>query len=138
MGLFFPHEEEQLGRGTLTAFGVGRPGSLSMQFAVLPESQLPFRGVTAGFGLPKWLSGKESGSSAGNTRDSSAILGSGRSPGVGNGNPLQYLFLPGGSHEQRSLVGSQRVEQTEQLSARVLIHTHKHTHTHTADITSGF
>ena len=27
---------------------------------------------------------------AGNARDESSILGSGRSPGVGNGNPFQY------------------------------------------------
>ena len=31
-------------------------------------------------------------------------LGSGRVPGGGNGNPLQYLSLPGESHGQKSLV----------------------------------
>ena len=31
--------------------------------------------------------------SAGNTGDTSSIPGSGRSPGGGNGNPLQYSFL---------------------------------------------
>ena len=36
--------------------------------------------------------------------DAGSISGSGRSPGVGNGNPLQYS-LPGESHGQRSLVG---------------------------------
>ena len=30
---------------------------------------------------------------AGDTRDVSSIAGQGRSPGVGNGNPLQYSFL---------------------------------------------
>ena len=30
---------------------------------------------------------------AGDIRDSSSIPGSGRSPGKGNGNPLQYSFL---------------------------------------------
>ena len=30
---------------------------------------------------------------AGDTRDVDSIPGSGRSPGVGNGNPLQYSFL---------------------------------------------
>ena len=30
---------------------------------------------------------------AGDVRDSSSIPGSGRSPGKGNGNPLQYSFL---------------------------------------------
>ena len=30
---------------------------------------------------------------AGDARDSSSIPGSGRCPGIGNGNPLQYSFL---------------------------------------------
>ena len=30
---------------------------------------------------------------AGDTRDVGSIPGSGRSPGVGNGNPLQYSYL---------------------------------------------
>jgi len=37
-------------------------------------------------------------------RDAGLILGTGRSPEEGNGNPLQY-FLPGKSHGQRSLEG---------------------------------
>ena len=41
---------------------------------------------------------------AGDTRDMGLIPGSGRSPGEGNGNPLQYS-LPGEFHGQRSLVG---------------------------------
>ena len=41
---------------------------------------------------------------AGNARDAASIPGSGRSPGGGNGNPLQY-FLPGDSHGQTSLAG---------------------------------
>ena len=38
----------------------------------------------------KWLSGKESACQA---RDEGLILGSGGSPGKGNGNPLQYPCL---------------------------------------------
>ena len=41
---------------------------------------------------------------AGDTRDMDSIPGTGRSPGGGNGNPLQY-FLPGKLHGQRILVG---------------------------------
>ena len=41
-------------------------------------------------GFPKWLSGKESACKAGDTR---LIPGSGRSPGGGNGNSLQYSYL---------------------------------------------
>ena len=40
--------------------------------------------------LPMWLSGKESPCNAG---DSDSIPGSGRSPGEGNGNLLQYFCL---------------------------------------------
>ena len=42
---------------------------------------------------------------AGDARDAGLTPGSGRSPGEGNGNPLQYSFLPGEFHGQRSLVG---------------------------------
>ena len=42
------------------------------------------------FGLPRWLSGKESTCNAG---DTGLIPGSGRSPGGGNGNSLQYSCL---------------------------------------------
>ena len=41
-------------------------------------------------GLSRWLSGKESACSAG---DVGPTLGSGRSPGEGNGNPPQYSYL---------------------------------------------
>ena len=41
---------------------------------------------------------------SGDIRDVGPIPGLGRSPGVGNGNPLQYSFLEK-SHGQRSLVG---------------------------------
>ena len=41
-------------------------------------------------GLPWWLSGKESACKA---EDVGSIPGLGRSPGEGNGNPLQYSYL---------------------------------------------
>ena len=41
---------------------------------------------------------------AGNAKDVGMIPESGRSPGVGNGNPLQYFCLKK-FHRQRSLVG---------------------------------
>ena len=41
-------------------------------------------------GLPSWLSGEESTC---NARDVNLIPGSGRSPGEGNSNPLQYSCL---------------------------------------------
>ena len=55
---------------------------------------LPLHVITAvavgGIQLPQWLSGKES---ACNVGDAGLILGSGRSPGEGNGNPLQYSCM---------------------------------------------
>ena len=42
------------------------------------------------YGLPRWLSGKESACNAG---DSGLIPGLGRSPGKGDGNALQYSCL---------------------------------------------
>ena len=44
-------------------------------------------------GLPWWLSGKESACSVRTTGDVGSIHGSGRSPGGGIGNPLQYSCL---------------------------------------------
>ena len=43
--------------------------------------------------LPRWLSGKESASNAGDTGDAGSTSGSGRSPGGGKGNLLQYSCL---------------------------------------------
>ena len=77
------------------------------------------------------------------TGDMSLISGSGRSPGGGNSNPLQYsclanpmdrgawqptpIFLPGESHGQRSLVsynpwGHKELNKIEQLTLSLLIH----------------
>ena len=45
-------------------------------------------------GLPGWLSGKEPACDAEDAGDAMGlILGSGRSPGGGHGNPLQYSYL---------------------------------------------
>ena len=55
-------------------------------------------------GLHWRLSSKEPTCNAGDAEDTGSIPGSGRPPGGGNGNPLQ--FFPGESHGQRSLGGS--------------------------------
>ena len=55
--------------------------------------------MTKGF-----LCGSDAKESACNAGDPGSIPGSERSPGEGNGNPLQY-FLPGAFHRPRSLVG---------------------------------
>ena len=43
--------------------------------------------------LPRWHSGKEFACNAGDLGDTGFIPGSGRCPGGGNGNPLQYSCL---------------------------------------------
>ena len=60
--------------------------------------------LMSSWGLSRWLSGKEPACNAGYTRDAGLIPGSGRSPGEGNGNPLQYSCLEN-STDKRSLVG---------------------------------
>jgi len=43
--------------------------------------------------LPQWFSSKESACNAGDAGDLGSIPESGRSPGKGHGNPLQYSCL---------------------------------------------
>ena len=62
-------------------------------------------------GLPLWLSGKESACHAGDIRGMGSILGLGRPPGGGHGNPLQYSCLEN-PHGQRSLEGYTRVTKS--------------------------
>ena len=45
------------------------------------------------WGFPGGTSGKEPPANAGDMRDIGLILGAGRSPGGGHGNPLQYSYL---------------------------------------------
>ena len=72
--------------------------------------------------------GKESACNAGDIGDVALIPGSGRSPGRGNGNPLQYS-LPGESHGQRSVAGygSQGCKESDTTE---VINTHTYSHTH--------
>ena len=67
----------------------------------MPCLCVSFTFYSAQGGLPSGLDGKES---ACNVGDLGLIPGSGRSPGVGNGNPLQYACLEN-STGQRSLAG---------------------------------
>ena len=73
------------------------------------------------FGLPWWLSSKESACSAG---DPGSIPGSGRSPGVGNSNPLQYSCLENSMDRGAwwaTVHGfSKELDRTEQLTLSLL------------------
>ena len=52
--------------------------------------------------------------SAGDTRDTGSIPGLGRSPGGGNGNPLQYSCL-------RNLMDRRKLDITEHIDSSFLI-----------------
>ena len=56
--------------------------------------------------------GKELPASAGDIRDIGSISGSGRSPGTGHGNPLQYSYREN-PHGQRSPWGRKESDTTE-------------------------
>ena len=73
--------------------------------------------------FPGGSDGKASAYNAGNL---GSIPGSGRFPGEGNGNPLQY-FLPGKSHGRRSLVQA-TVYGVAESRARLSDFTHSLTH----------
>ena len=63
---------------------------VSLKLSMMLQAQESLGVYTFLFSLPEWLSGKESACNAG---DLGCIPGSGRSPGEGNGNPLQYSCL---------------------------------------------
>ena len=62
-------------------------------------------------GLPRWCSGKESTASGGDTKDTGSIIGPGRSPEAGNGNPHQCSCLENPMDKGAWLptIGSERV-----------------------------
>ena len=73
------------------------------------------------------MGGKESTCNAG---EAGSIPGSGRSPGGGDGNPLQYSCMENSVNRgawRTTAHRSHRVDKAERLRA----HTHTHTHTHT-------
>ena len=75
---------------------LGETGLPSLRATCLSGLPLSDPGYTAGeehVRLPWWLSCKESACNAEDTGDVCSIPGSGRSPGVGHGNPLQYSCL---------------------------------------------
>ena len=89
-----------------------------LTYSGLWEGLVVFMGYLNHCGFPGGSDGKVP---APNVGDPGLIPGMGRSSGEGNGNPLQYSFLPGEFHGQRSLVpqfmGSQRVRLSDYHSA---------------------
>ena len=69
--------------------------------------------------------------SARDARDEGSIPGSGRSPGEGNGNPLQYSCLGNSMDRGAWQATVHRVAKSwTRLSVHTLTHIHTHTHTH--------
>ena len=68
-------------------------------------------------GLPRWLSGKEPTCQAVDAKDEGSVPGLGRSPGEGNGNPLQYSclenFMDGGAWRATVQGGCKQSDTTE-------------------------
>ena len=64
------------------------------------------------------MSGKEPTANAGNIRDVDSILGLGRSPGGGHGNPLQYSHLenPMDRRASQAIVHSRKESDTTEVT----------------------
>ena len=62
----------------------------------------------------------------GDIRTEYSTLGSGRSPGGGHGNPLQYILFPEESHRQRSLACYGPQGRTELDTNEATQHAHTH------------
>ena len=84
---------------------------------------------TLSWGFSDGSRSKESTCNAGISGAAGLISGSERSPGGGNGNPLQHSCLEK-PHGQRSLVGYSPKCHEESVTTEWL-NTHTHTHTHT-------
>ena len=78
-------------------------------------------------GLPWCPCGKESACNAGDARDEGSIPGSGRSPGGGEGNPLQYYCLENSLDRE---VWWNTVHRVTKSRIQLSTYTHTHTHTH--------
>ena len=105
--------------------GLDFPTLQKPEFVLMYSQIMGFPGGAVAKSLP--ASARDSG----NTRDASAIPGSGRSSGEGNGYPLQYSCLENSMEREvwQATVHGVTKSQT-QLSARAHTHTHTHTHTH--------
>ena len=75
-------------------------------------------------GIPGGTVVKNLPAKAGDPRDVGSILGSERSPGVGNGNPLQYSCLRNPMHRGACWVTVHGVAESDTSKC-----THTHTHT---------
>ena len=74
---------------------------------------------------------KNLAANARDTKEVGLIPGLERSPGEGNGNPLQYSCLENSMDRGAWQATVHGVSELDRLSAHAHAHTHTHTHTHT-------
>ena len=79
---------------------------------------------------------KNSPALSGDVRDVGSISGSGRSPGVGNGDLLHYSCLenPVDREPGKTVWGHKELDVTGYTHITAPPHTHTHTHTHTISL----
>ena len=109
--------------GTVNQICRGKEGKLYSENSILSPSSRASQVVLVVRNLP---------ARAGDARNVGSILGLGRSPGEGNGNPLQYSCLK--NHMDRGgwwATVHGVTKSLTRLSTHTHIHTHTHTHTHT-------
>ena len=82
--------------------------------------------------MAQWVKNpQESTCNAGDKGDASSIPGSGRYPGGGNDNPLQYFCLENSMDRRAWWATIQGVPKSQTWLRTRCIHTHTHTHTDT-------
>ena len=84
-------------------------------------------------GLSRWRCGKASACNPGDARDRGTIPGSGRFPGEGNGNPLQYSCLENSMDRGAWWATPMGLQSVRYKQA----HTHTHTNTWQANYMSS-
>ena len=117
------HTKKAASRGHGKVYPRKAPWSLAItspQWRALPVAHFP--NLNSLLDFPSGSDDKESACNAG------SIPGLGRSPGEGNGNPLQYSCLEK-SHGQRSMVGHNPWDCKESDKTECMqMHTQTHTH----------
>ena len=135
--LSFPHRSQQFNLGGAIRWGLetemathssvlawripgmGEPGGLpSMGSHRVGHDGSDLAAAVDAGGFPGGAVAKNPPTNAGDARDAGSIPGSGRPPGEGNGNPLQYSCLE--NFMDREAWGHKKSDTTE----------HRHTHAH--------
>ena len=91
------------------------------QWHTVGTSQVFYRLNKANKGLASYVVVKNLPASAGDARDVGSVSRSGRPPGGGNGNPLQYSCLENPMHREAwwaESMGSKRADMTEHAHAQ--------------------